>query len=265
MDPETDYETPDGSRFSLREVFTERDGEDVFDLTTVSANIDGVAYFGKLHQRRENAGNEAALKCLELVPPECIYPPFSNSFTIAPEFNPSEHFLKHPQYAYDDCQPGQTFVADCVLNEITVLEFLKQHPHPNIVSYHGCVVKDGLVTQLCLKRYPRKLKYYKTSVDYQKVVDEITAAVDHLHSLGLAHNDVNPENVCLDDNWNAVLVDFDGCVAFGERLMKGVDLVSPSNEVPVSSKSNDVLGLGTIEEFLEVEDDRDSLFEESTN
>lgn len=45
--------------------------------------------------------------------------------------------------------------------------------------------------------------------------------VSHLHSLGVAHNDLNPRNILLDENDRPVIFDLGSCKAFGEKLTEG--------------------------------------------
>lgn len=253
-----DYETSDGSQFSLREVWTEHNGELAFAYTSVSAYVDGSAYVGKLPTQPEELDDADVLTCLEPVPPECVHPIFPEGFTTAPDFDRVKHYLKAPSYTYDDCQPGKSFVADCVLNEVSVLERLQHHPHPNIVSYLGCVVKDGRITHICLEKYPSSLvAQAEQGLDNhqsQRILEGVQAGINHLHDLGLAHNDITPENICLGLNGGPIIVDFDGCLPFDEKLLKGIGIVDdPTGGFPVSSKYNDLIcGMDRIQDFLDV-------------
>lgn len=252
-----DFEAPDGSQISCREVWTQ-DG--AFDYTTISAYIDGQPYVTRSDQVPEEIDIAEALTNLQPVPLECIQPLPPADVTIAPDFNSEYHYLKAPSYTYEDCLPGNTFVADCVLNEVKVLERLKQHPHWNISTYFGCVVKEGRISHICLQKYPHSLLDHLDEVlDNQGVQackrgiialrDGIDAAVAHLHFLGLAHNDVNIDNVRVDESGMAVLIDFDSCLPFGERLMKGVSQINGSgSEAAVSSKENDFRSLDDLYE-----------------
>jgi serine/threonine protein kinase len=49
---------------------------------------------------------------------------------------------------------------------------------------------------------------------------QVTAAVQFLHSIGLAHRDIKPENILLDEDRNVKLCDFGWCVdvSKGERM-----------------------------------------------
>ena len=67
--------------------------------------------------------------------------------------NPGPVFIKQPRLVGYDETAG---IAEKVRQEISVLEALHRIPHPNIAQYHGCLVdeKRGLVTGICMKKYP---------------------------------------------------------------------------------------------------------------
>ena len=62
-----DYETADGSQFSLREVWTDQGGTPTFAYTSVSAYVDGSAYVGKLDALPDEVDDADVLTCLEPV------------------------------------------------------------------------------------------------------------------------------------------------------------------------------------------------------
>ncbi|KAK6425388.1 hypothetical protein LTR95_016260 [Oleoguttula sp. CCFEE 5521] len=246
-----DYETSDGSQVSLREIFEDRNGRPVFKAASISAFVDGKAFAGKAEHRIKELDDVSIVDYLKPVPTENIHPLFPTNFTVAPSFDLAEHYLKAPAFTYEDCKPGRTFVADCLLNEATALEKLSKHPHPNIVEYFGCIVKDARITQLCLKRYFCSLADYAEhrvpDSQREKIFHDVSSAAKHLHSLGLAHNDISPENVCIDNQGNAAIIDFDSCLPVGQRLVKGTS----ADGVPLlSDPNNDIERLGKLRDFL---------------
>ena len=62
-------------------------------------------------------------------------------------------FIKQPRLVGYDETAG---IAEKVRQEICVLEALHRNSHPNIAQYYGCMVdeKRGLVTGICMKKYP---------------------------------------------------------------------------------------------------------------
>lgn len=262
-----DYETPDGSQFSLQEVFADSQDNNsngtsspAFQYTSVTALVNGEAFAGKSPHRMEDVDEIDVLNLLRPVPLDNINPLIPDGFLQVPldAVTHDAHYLKAPSFMYEDSEPGRTFVARCLLNEASVLEELRVHPHPNIAEYFGCLVKDGRITQICLKRYECSLADYASRPlsqrQRQDIFEGVVSAVKHLHSLGMAHNDICIYNICIDANGRPALVDFDSCLPFGESLLKGVAIDAYEGR-QVSAAENDFHGLDDFKYFLDHLDD----------
>lgn len=115
-----------------------------------------------------------------------------------------------------------------LLEEAEVLEFPREHHNPNLARYHGCKVSRNPITGTALERYKVILGYR-----YEEIPHDLgmTAAwmvfvqvVKHVHSLGLAHNDLNPTGIALDEDDNPTILDFGSCKIFGEALLSAACL-----------------------------------------
>lgn len=261
-----DYETPDGSQFSLREQWDDTGKR--FIGTLITAFVEGKAYVAMSPQNMDEIDIADFTQLLEPVPPENVFPIFEQGLTVAPPFDAEYHYLKAPQFTYEDREFGRTFVADRMRSEIDMLERLSARPHRNIVQYIGCVVNDGRVTHICLQKCGGNLAQrladgVVVQEQHEDVLTQIQDGIEHLHQMGFAHNDINPreflcacgrqtltdiaiENVCIDDRGKAVIVDFDAAMPFGERLLKGVEAGNGN----FSHVDNDYQGLDTIRDFL---------------
>ncbi|POR37904.1 Uncharacterized protein TPAR_01898 [Tolypocladium paradoxum] len=106
-----------------------------------------------------------------------------------------------------------------LLNEAAVCEVLKKHPHPNVIRYFGCVVEDGRIKGLCFVKYQMTLLQRvrdSRPLDVDRCLQGIEERVNHLHGLGLIHNDLNPSNIMMDgDNQSSST---DSCKSEGTRL-----------------------------------------------
>lgn len=156
-----------------------------------------------------------------------IYPelPLSGELTLAPDELTSNLYVKQPrlfQYEEYKSQDCVDIVPTLLLEEAHTLEAISGRPHPGIVVYHGCRVRRGFVTGLVLDRHIRDLKHYVSNymgpLDKAPFIEALESAVEHLHSLGLAHNDVNPSNILINAAGMPVLADFDSCRPVGQRL-----------------------------------------------
>ncbi|KAF1849621.1 uncharacterized protein K460DRAFT_269746 [Cucurbitaria berberidis CBS 394.84] len=141
-----------------------------------------------------------------------------------------------------------------LLQEAEVLQFLEQNPHPNIIRFHGCTVNRGRFTGIALDKHSVILQYRHEDVPHPLNIDAcmrvIRAAVKHLHSFRLAHNDLNPTNIAIDGDDNPILLDFGSCRRFGERLLSGGTFSWIDEDYSTSAQCHDELAMVKIEAWL---------------
>jgi serine/threonine protein kinase len=110
---------------------------------------------------------------------------------------------------------GKMRCGDDLLAEAAIYEVFRKSPHPNVLQYDGCVVRDGRMVALALPKLCETLRDRvledQRPIDGKKIYNEISAAIQHIHSLGFAHNDLNPRYIMLKEDGTAVLIEFDSC------------------------------------------------------
>lgn len=150
--------------------------------------------------------------------------------------------------------------------EIETLHVLQGNQHPNIIEFLGCVVQNGRITGSKLRRHPVTLMARMESDEWsKKPFDEegcfrgIAHGIDHLHSLGFAHNDINPANIVLDINDKPIIIDFGSSMKFGEELQEHGTPGWNEGFEDVSSLKNDEIGMHKLSEFLGVTDEPNGL------
>ena len=216
-------------------------------------------YFGQLFKPKKEISLEEYNAALEHVPDSEIYPevPPDTALTIAPtDLDDTSAFIKRSGLnCYEDMK-GTNFVPNGVLEETLIMEQLSQTQHPNIICYLGCRVRRGRITSICLEQLEHTLMQYIhepvfAALDKTKFVDALESAVAYLHSLGLAHNDINPYNIMVREDGTPVLIDFGSCQPFGGRLQS---LGSPGwyEEMFFTSQAkHDEFALKKLREWLE--------------
>lgn len=158
-------------------------------------------------------------------------------------------------------------IADEVLQEVKVCEKLKLKPHPNIAEYIGCKVDDGKISGICFKQYKETLQQKLNPGHLNKrefarssrldaawcsgIIQGIRNGLDHLHALGLVHNDITPANIIVDEHDTPVIIDFGSCRANGESL-RGVGRTYEwyDHEVKIANPSNDLDALAEMEAWM---------------
>lgn len=169
------------------------------------------------------------------IPVDGYRPAFSDELTIAPNLMLEDCWEKHPT---------------------RIGEILMGHPHPNVATYHGCILRGGCIRSLCFTRYHQNLVeriYHDTrTFSRQDCLQEIKRGIQHLHSLGIVHNDINPSNVMLTMDDTAVIIDFNSCCKEGEEGHMGSTFqwTDGSYNNNCAEFENDMCGLRKINEWL---------------
>ncbi|CAF9908006.1 hypothetical protein IMSHALPRED_006556 [Imshaugia aleurites] len=215
-------------------------------------------YLARTLQRTTTASNVDTSR-LEIedppIPVEGYRPLFSKELTIAPSLMAEECWKKVPRLSsYNSRAP--TRLGEVMLQEARIGEMLKDNPHPNVATYHGCIVREGRIASLCFTRYHQTLVYRiyhdPRRLDTQSCLQEIKKGIEHLHSLGIVHNDINPSNVMLTVDDTAVIIDFNSCRKKGEEgYMAGTYMwTDASYDENRADFQNDMCGLRKIREWL---------------
>lgn len=192
------------------------------------------------------------------IPRENLYAAYPGGLSIAPYPLPNDCFLKkHKLMLYDTplrLSHDKTYPGQLLIQQAKFCDILRQHPHPNLASYRGCVVEEGLVIGLCFAKYHQTLKQRVQEdprpLNKEECIRGIEAGICHLHSLGYVHNDINTHNIMFLDDEVPVITDFDTC--WKESKPQGINV--PTNmwtDNKESVRENDFSSLRRIRQYLD--------------
>lgn len=199
-------------------------------------------YCGRSRMRKLTL--EAVNESLKLVPDKEVFPEAPSHITRITTID-SGCFVKGPALTFHDELGGSEMIAQLLLQEAEMLEQIERNPHPNILRYQGCHVYRGRIVGLVLKRYPRTLEELIRNgggnIDLELGFDGLKTGVMHLHSLGLAHNDIKASNIMVDEDDAWILADMGSCRPFGDRL-----IIAGNPQWETSSQQHDEDALGEL-------------------
>ncbi|KAG6092721.1 hypothetical protein E4U30_005092 [Claviceps sp. LM220 group G6] len=208
--------------------WVEKDGEDKFDFTKIIIRGPNRDFYYAISQDRFGDSSEINLDNLDKIPihTDSIWPRYSDRFLRASSPVP-EDSKETNLFFYVECLEGKEEMShsDLVLHEIEAYELLRRHPHPNIVEYRGCIVSDDRIPGICLAKYEMTLRQrmkVSTPFDKDRCLEGIERGIRHLHSLGIVHNDLKPDNVMLDELDRPVIIDFDSWGREGQKFAPGM-------------------------------------------
>ncbi|KAM3565240.1 hypothetical protein MY1884_000313 [Beauveria asiatica] len=252
---------------SIKERWGEIDGVPMFLYTHVvylhNKTEFWTARVPRRYPSREALPAAASCGALQPVDRTHLFPPLDPGTHRCDEDEPEKAglFVKRVRVdAYD----GSPTPARYVAHEARICQRLRSYPHPNLARFRGCDVAGGArvgvgvgaaageILGLCFDRYAETLAERMrrgAAVDTERCMEQIRAALRHLHGLQLVHNDVVPDNVMfVDDGPGLVLIDFDSCATRGGGLPRKRGPVTPG--ATSSEFENDDLGLQLIHRAL---------------
>ncbi|KAF2254812.1 serine/threonine-protein kinase-like protein [Trematosphaeria pertusa] len=212
-----------------------------------------VAYFGQSNLRKYELTPKDIKDSLKLLPDEDVYPKAPSNVTVFSTPIDSNVFLKGPKLNTAFKDTG--LLPKLLLREVEIMELLMRNPHPYIIGYRGCMIKRGRIVGLVLDRHPmtlkQRLKKGARHFNVESCMKKIISAVHHLHSLGLAHNDLTPMNIMIDESDTPIVIDYGSCQPFGSTLITGGTLGWIEEDFTTSEQRHDEIGLGKIRAWLE--------------
>ncbi|KAK0112608.1 hypothetical protein ONS95_014351 [Cadophora gregata] len=242
---------------TFSEVFTLNGDEIEFSHTSLSF-VDGDfnTYAGQFIGRKYDLTLDEVNSLLQHIPEEEIYPEPPPHVKLAPACLDRYH-IKQPSVASNEEIKESHVNPKIILAEVTAMEMLSETPHPNIAKYHGCIVKRGRLVGIVLDKYASTLenRVVEDSRPFCKTLflRQLKSAIDHVHSLGLAHNDINPNNIMVDENDTTFLIDFGSCKPIDGRLISAGSLgwMEEGSDYWLSKKSHDLAAFSKLQKWIE--------------
>ncbi|KAF2106474.1 serine/threonine-protein kinase-like protein, partial [Lophiotrema nucula] len=214
-----------------------------------------IAYFGLSKLRKYDLTSKDIKENLEQLPDNDVYPLATCNIAGFSAPIDGNVFLKGPKLHIDFIGTG--LLPKLILQEVQILELLRRNPHPNVVRYHSCLIERGRVVGIVLERYPMTLKQRLENgvrgFHIERCRSEITSAVSHLHSLGLAHNDLTPTNIMIDEHDTSVIIDLGSCQPFGCKLITAGTRGWIDEEFDHSAQGHDEGALRKLQTWLETQ------------
>lgn len=222
-------------------------------------------YYGQLNVSKKDISLDDLSAALSRVPDEAIFPPWPQpgaNFRKAPDPLPANMSIKRPtleHYPLVKRLEIENQLCESLMAEAQLLQELSEHPHPNLIGYHGCRVVRGHIIGLVLDKHPHDLETYVTDglgqIDKVAFMAALESVVQHLHGLGWAHNDLTPFSIMVSEAGMPVLFDFSGCQKVGTKLkyIRGTKgwIQGEIEDHTVSDVQHDFFALGMIRDWLD--------------
>lgn len=251
----------------LTEVWEQRDGEtgEIQQTSFALSDSNGSFYYGTLETPKADITFDQVTNTLKSVPYEEIFtrwPAPGIELMKAPANLFEDFYIKRPSpqmYKVMKEHDALPQLSAALLAEAEVLESLSQHPHPNIIRYYGCRVLRGYFMGIVINKHPYDLYTYLKNrigiIEKHSFISALESSLRHLHTHGLAHNDLTPHNIMVSNEGMPVLIDFGGCQPIGTYLkhVRGTRgwIDGEIKDQNTSKKEHDVSALAKISAWLD--------------
>lgn len=225
-------------------------------------------WFGQHYKNKREITMAEFNENIKRVKDEELYPkvPENVDLRIAREhLNDNNAFVKRPGLVCYEAMVGTEYTPTELLNETLAMEKVSRLDHPNIIGYLGCRTRRGVITSIFIEKLDMTLMQYASEPGYEQIdkkafVEALQSAVDAIHALGLAHNDINPDNIMVRDDM-PVLIDFGSCLPNGTRLQTGGTKGWVQEHTWFSDRKHDDFAMKKLPGWLEKPDVRQPLGE----
>lgn len=215
-------------------------------------------YFGQSFKKKKDIKIEEYASLLKRIPDEEIFPeiPSDTHVKIAPEHLKDSAYIKRPGLNGYESMKGTNYITKNVLDETLIMERLSENPHPNIIPYFGCRVKRNRITAILLQKYESTLRQCSwtpefEALDQETIYNGVKSAIEYLHSLGLAHNDISPDNIMLSKDNAPIVIDLGSSAPFGAHIESGGTTGWYDEELLFrSSEKHDLFALDRLREWM---------------
>lgn len=249
---------PITSTRDLTELCEVEDSESGSFLRSTFAFVDSqdTVWFGQaLGVRKFDLTVEDLRRSLREIADDTVYPEVTPGLTIVAADNELKSlYIKRPKLLCLDNPDEAQLLPRLLADEARTLECLQRCKHKNLVRYYGCISRRGKIVGIALEKYDVILQYRfeddPREFNIDACVSGIRAGMKHLHSLGFAHNDLNPMNIALDKDDQPVILDFGSCRRFGEMLLSGGTPGWMDEDYSTSSPHHDESALRKVEAWL---------------
>lgn len=228
----------------------------------IDSEFNGFA--GQFLGRKSDLTLDNANNLLTHIPDEEIYPEPPPLMKSAPTCIDA-YYIKQPSLTSYKEMKDSWRIPKITLAEVAALEMFTKVPHPNIAKYHGCITKRGRLVGIVLDKYKSTLEdrvlWDPRPFNKKLCLDQLKAAIDHVHSLGFAHNDINPNNIMLDENDTAFLIDFGSCRRIDEPLISAGTLgwMEAGSKYDLSKESHDHFAFSKLQKWIEAPTENEML------
>ncbi|GJN94468.1 hypothetical protein Rhopal_007548-T1 [Rhodotorula paludigena] len=135
------------------------------------------------------------------------YGNWGSVWKVKPKLEGSAAAVQSVKLVHRSRNPTSSARVRALWTEFKCIRALRSSPHPNIVNFHTFVVSPsyGLIV---MDFHPRLMPVALSESRAKAYFRQLLSAVDHLHMLGISHNDIKPSNILLSAKDEPVLIDF---------------------------------------------------------
>ncbi|GAA5973961.1 hypothetical protein JCM11641_001243 [Rhodosporidiobolus odoratus] len=170
---------------------------------------------------------------------EIGYGNWGSVWKVKPKLEGPDASTRSVKLVHRSKNPTSSARVRALWTEFKCIRALRSAPHPNLISFREFIITPSYAI-VTMPFHPRLMPVALPESKAKIYFRQLLSAVEHLHSHGIAHNDIKPSNILLSADDQPILIDYGFSTSYSltspDRFLSSLSWGTPEYLSPERAK-----------------------------